>query len=246
MLANALYYGPTPVPEARERCEEILARGAGHPVVEANILCYLGGLAALEGRFDEARELHGRGRRIFEELGHTVGVAGSTTVSGPIELLAGDPAAAERELRAGYDAFEAMGETGILSTLAALLAEAVLAQGRDAEAEELTRASERAAAADDAASQIAWRTVRALALPARRGRRSDDAGTRRVSARVETDFLVMHANALVALAEVLQAGGDGGAPTPVLRRRCGCTRSKGAQCRRGGGQRVCARVRAWA
>ena len=132
------------------------------------MLCYLGGLAALQGNYDEARELHGRGRGIFEELGHAVGIAGSTTVSGPIELLAGDPAAAERELRFGYDAFEAMGETGILSSLAALLAEAVLAQGRSAEAEELTRVSERAATADDAASQIAWRTVRGCAL-ARRG-----------------------------------------------------------------------------
>src|SRR5205085_8761168 len=71
MLVSALYYGPTPVTTARRRCEEILARAAAHPVVEANILCYLGGLAALEGSFDEARELHGRGRGIFEELDHT-------------------------------------------------------------------------------------------------------------------------------------------------------------------------------
>ena len=45
MLVSALYYGPTPVTTARRRCEEILARGAAHPVVEANILCYLGGEA---------------------------------------------------------------------------------------------------------------------------------------------------------------------------------------------------------
>ena len=101
MLANALFYGPTPVVEARERCEELRLLEPTHPVVEGNVLCYLGGLAALQGNYDEARELHGRGRGIFEELGHTVGIAGSTTVSGPIELLAGDPAAAERELRFG-------------------------------------------------------------------------------------------------------------------------------------------------
>ena len=142
MLASAVYYGPTPVVAARHRCDEILEQAAGHPIVEGNVLCYLGGLTAMEGRFDDARALHRRGRRIFEELGHTVGVAGSTTVSGPIELLAGDPAAAERELREGFETFEEMGETGILSTLAALLAEAVLAQGRDVEAEELTRTSE--------------------------------------------------------------------------------------------------------
>ena len=91
MLASALYYGPTPVTEARRRCDEILSRADSHPIVEGNVLCYLGGLAAMEGLFDEARSLHGRGRGIFEDLGHTVGVAGSATVSGPIELLAGDP-----------------------------------------------------------------------------------------------------------------------------------------------------------
>ena len=102
-----------------------------------------------------------------------------------------------------------MGETGILSTLAALLAEAVLAQGRDAEAEELTRASEHAAAADDAASQIAWRRIRALAL-SRRGAHGEATTLAHdaVERAVETDFLVAHADALVALGEVLQAGGD--------------------------------------
>ena len=209
MLASALYYGPTPVPEARQRCDEILSRAAGHPIVEGNILCYLGGLAAMEGLFDEARGLHRRGRRIFEDLGHTVGVAGSTTVSGPIELLAGDPVAAERDLRAGYETFEAMGETGILSTLAALLAEAVLAQGRDAEAEELTRTSEENSTEEDAASQIAWRTVRAVAL----SRRGDVVEAERlardaVALAAETDFLAVRADALVALGEVLLAAGD--------------------------------------
>ena len=86
-----------------------------------------------------------------------------------------------------------MGETGILSTLAALLAEAVLAQGRDAEAEELTRTSEAAATEEDAASQIAWRTVRAVAL----ARRNDVVEAERlareaVALAAETDFLVMH------------------------------------------------------
>ena len=230
MLANALFYGPTPVVEARRRCEELRTLEPKHPVVEGNVLCYLGGLAALQGNYDEARELHGRGRGVFEELGHAVGIAGSTTVSGPIELLAGDPAAAERELRFGYDAFEAMGETGILSSLAALLAEAVLAQGRSAEAEELTRVSERAATADDAASQIAWRTVRGMAL-ARRGevdeahRLAADA----VSRAADTDFLVLHGNALVAQAEVMRASGDGTDAAKCLEDAAALYDAKGAR-----------------
>jgi tetratricopeptide (TPR) repeat protein len=230
MLANALFYGPTPVAEARARCEELRALEPKHPVVEGNILCYLGGLAALEGNYDEARELHGRGRSLFEELGHTVGIAGSTTVSGPIELLAGEPAAAECELRAGYEAFEAMGETGILSTLAAMLGEAVLAQGREDEADELTRTSEQAAADDDAASQIAWRAVRSRAI----ARRGDVAPARTLAdeavARAEaTDFLVLHAQALDARAEVLRAAGEGAAATRDAEAREELLAAKGAR-----------------
>ena len=43
--------------------------------------------------------------------------------------MAGDPAAAERNLRKGYEALVAMGERGYRSTLVTYLAEAVYAQG---------------------------------------------------------------------------------------------------------------------
>ena len=69
--------------------------------------------------------------------------------------------------------------------------------------------SEQAATADDAASQIAWRTVRATVL-ARRGEVDEAEGLARdaVARAAGTDYLGPHGNALVALAEVLDAGGD--------------------------------------
>ena len=45
--------------------------------------------------------------------------------AGWAELLAGDPEAAERELRAGYDVLSDIGEVAWLSTVAAILGEAV-------------------------------------------------------------------------------------------------------------------------
>ena len=208
VLANALYYGPTPVPEALRRCAEILERAHGHRIVEANIVCYLAGLNAMEGRFDEARALYRRGRALFEELGHRYGLASHRAVSGAVEMLAGNAAAAEAEFRAGYDIFEAMGEKGILSTLAALLAEAVHRQGRDAEAERLTAVSEEAATPDDAASQIAWRVTRAKVL-ARRGvlAAAERLAAEAVEIAGRTDFLAMHGDALLALAEILRLSG---------------------------------------
>ena len=70
-----------------------------------------------------------------------------------VELLAGDPASAERELRRDFDELSEMGERYFLSTAAGELARAVYAQGRYAEAEELTRVAEELSADDDVTSQ---------------------------------------------------------------------------------------------
>ena len=52
-------------------------------------------------------------------------------------LAIGDPAAAERYVREGYQAFRAMGERGYLGNLAVLLAETLYAQGRFDEAQQM-------------------------------------------------------------------------------------------------------------
>jgi ATP/maltotriose-dependent transcriptional regulator MalT len=62
-----------------------------------------------------------------------------------------------------------MGEQYLLSTVTAVLARAVCAQGRLDEAAGLTRRAEELAGADDVETQAAWRSVRATVL-ARSGR----------------------------------------------------------------------------
>jgi tetratricopeptide (TPR) repeat protein len=62
--------------------------------------------------------------------------AHSTDVAVLIELLAGEPEAAEREARAAYAVLEEMGDRTYQSSEAYLIAEALLAQGRSGEAEE--------------------------------------------------------------------------------------------------------------
>src|SRR4029450_11702635 len=123
---------------------------------------------------------------------------------GRVERLAGDPAAAETALRAGYEALERLGEKSSRSTLEALLAEALDAQGRYGEAEELTFASEAAAGADDVAAPVGWPCVRPKGL-ARRGERDEAERIAREAVAIadETDFLQTRADARVALAEVL-------------------------------------------
>src|SRR5439155_6772591 len=83
------------------------------------------------------------------------------------ELLGGDPEGAELLLRAAYKTLEAADETAIRTSVAAALAQALAAQGRDDEALEFTEDSERTAADDDVQPQATWRAVRATILARR-------------------------------------------------------------------------------
>ena len=165
VLAACAQVGPTPVPEAIAIAEDVLIQVAGDRKAEAHTLRALANLEAMVGQFDEARAHYRRGRAILEELGWgLIAAFTSATASGPVELIAGDALAAERELRGDYESLAAMGERNFISTTAAFLAEALYRQDRDAEALAMTQESEAIAAADDVATQYLWRTVRAKLL----------------------------------------------------------------------------------
>jgi class 3 adenylate cyclase/tetratricopeptide (TPR) repeat protein len=166
-LAVALQWGPTPAPEAVRRGQEMLDRAAGRPVIEGALLYQLAFAHAMCGRPQRARALYAQGREILDQLGLRGKAAGSTQVSGVVELLAGDAVEAEAQLRWGYEALVEMGEALIAPTSAALLAEALVQDGRYDEAQSFTELSEATAADDDIASQLLWRTARAKTLAAR-------------------------------------------------------------------------------
>ncbi|MGZ4292561.1 MAG: adenylate/guanylate cyclase domain-containing protein, partial [Gaiellaceae bacterium] len=208
LLAQALYYGPTPADEARDRCREFLAEAAGDRALEAALQGTLGGLNAMRGEFDQARALHARAVAIYEEMGHDFRRAARSLVGGEIEMLADDPAAAERELRRGHDILERMGERGLRSTLSAFLARALAAQGRYDEAEEFTRFSEETAGSDDLVTQVVWRSSRAIVL-ARRGELEPGVtlAEEATTLAADADFLDLSASAYTGLAEVLIVAG---------------------------------------
>jgi class 3 adenylate cyclase/tetratricopeptide (TPR) repeat protein len=209
MLALVYCHGPTPVEQAIARCEEILELGRGHGAIEVSTRAKIAGLEAMRGRFELARDLYLQCRAIGEEFGVGPVLAALPNYSGPIELLAGDPKAAERELRAGCRALEELGETSVLSTSAALLARTLERTGQLDEAEEQTVLSERNASRDDLASQTTWRGVRARVL-ARRGEfdRAQQLARDAVAIADRTDFLVWRGEALLDLAEVHRLAGD--------------------------------------
>jgi tetratricopeptide (TPR) repeat protein len=203
-------YGPAPTREAARRCEDVLARGGGMGLVEARALRALASIRAMEGRFDEARELATRARAMLEELGMPLRAAFVSDTLGFIETMAGDFTAAERELRTGYDTVVELGERGFQATIAAELAHALVAQGKLEDGEVLTRLSEDLCAADDVASQVMWRSARARILAAREQLDEAESLAHDAVARAdETDDVNMRAETLVAYAEVLSAAGRG-------------------------------------
>ena len=134
-LATCAQLGPTPVPEAIAIVEGVLAELEGDRKAEAYTLRALANLEAMRGRFDEARALYQASRATLDDLGWRFDAALTSAIaSGPVELIAGDLVAAERELRRDYEALSAMGERNYISTTKAFLAEALYRQGRDEEA----------------------------------------------------------------------------------------------------------------
>jgi predicted ATPase/class 3 adenylate cyclase len=206
-IASSLFFGPTPVAEAIERCEAIRADVEGNLVAVADVLQPLAGLHAMEGRFGDARRLLAVSDVAFEELGLSLSTAVSHHAA-MVEMLAGDPAAAERWLRKGYTALEEMGDRALLSTTAAFLSQALLAQGHDDEAERFAELSGELAAEDDVITQAIWRGVRARVLARRGGLAEGERMARQAVALAErTDFLNHRAEAQLVLAEVLARSG---------------------------------------
>ena len=204
----ALLDGPAPAAEAVSRCEQILASEAGGRRVEGQVQFILAGLRAMQGDFDEARRLLARSASILEELGTRLLAAELSRVHGEIELLADDPAAAERELRRGHETLGRMAEGTNRSLLAALLARAMLAQGRGDEAGRLLEETAGQIATDDFAARIAWGTARSRLLAEQdRVEEAETLGGMVVELARDTDAVGLHAVALLDLATVLARAG---------------------------------------
>ncbi len=207
---QAALWGPSPVTRASGRCLDVvrvLRITRGSSAVEAIALRCQGVLEALRGRSDAARRMIATSRRMVEELGITQRLLEAEMFAGQIELYEGDAAAAEARLRPAYEGLREHGLGIDAARAAALLARALLAQDRAAEAEALSHESE-ALAGDDLSAAVAWRGVRAEAL-AQRGEHAAAIEFARAAVEIAaaTDALLYHADARTALAAALRAAG---------------------------------------
>ena len=208
ILAGSAIYGPLPVEDGIRRCEEVIARFGDNPSVRARTTRALACLWAMHGEFDRARELIQTARAMFVDLGQTYALASSAESSGLVEMLAGDLAAAEQELRRGVELLEGMGERAYLSTLGAMLADVLELADKDDEAGRFARTSQEASDPDDIDSQARWRTVKAkLLAKQRRLEEAEGLAREAVHLAAATDVLNLRGHCYLALGAVLQASG---------------------------------------
>jgi ATP/maltotriose-dependent transcriptional regulator MalT len=204
-----LWAGPAPVEQGLQRSLEVLKQAGTNHKGRASAMFMRAVFEAARGDVDTARELIDRARALLEDVALTVWMAGPLTqMAGVVELSAGDPAAAERHLRWGYETLSEVGEMAWQHTLIALLAEAVREQERYDEAEELARKAEEMAGGEDVWSQVLWRGVVAR-VRARRGEveAAEDLIREALALVDDTDSIELEGMALLACADIREVAG---------------------------------------
>jgi tetratricopeptide (TPR) repeat protein len=217
--AMAAIFDRSPVSETIEWCRGVVASNPDDRVLLMEIARPMAILSAMRGDVEGAEAFLARYSRINEELGPspatTFALAEATAFVADLE---GDHARVERVVRPVFDALRAAGDTNVRASMAGLLAEAAIAAGDVARADEMADDAETVASADDYDAQARWRMVRAQVL-ARSG--AGDAAValadEAVSIVASTEDANLHGQTLLILAEVLvDTGGSDRDPRPIL------------------------------
>jgi class 3 adenylate cyclase/tetratricopeptide (TPR) repeat protein len=194
-LALALYCGPTPVDQAIERCQRLLAELPDDRSLRASITGSIAGLRAMQGEFEEARRLQEGARALHEELGQRYRIATRSLIAAEIEVLAGRPNEAITIFRWALGELQEMGATSVMSTVAAFLADSLADEGSIDDALRYSQLSERHAAGLDVATQVMWRVARANATGAL------GLAQEAVELAEPTDYTYIKARALLAVGD---------------------------------------------
>ena len=215
----AAMLGPTPVDEARRLCAQLRDEVEGHAVYAALLQLYEAFLEAQDGRFDDARARAEASRRPMEEFGRRILLGGQRRYAGQIELLAGDAGAAEALLRDGFRTLREFGERGNAASVAAFLARALQALGRDEEADAMAAEALDLGSPEDVEMHVYAQLARA---GARRATGAVDEAVAIAGHAVDiaerTDASTMRGDALLELGRALREAGTEGDADDAARR----------------------------
>jgi tetratricopeptide (TPR) repeat protein len=160
----AVFWGPTALETGLPRVEALLAAAEGDTSLHAWSIRPVAGFYAMQGRFDEARALLAEAGAILQELGRRIDFETLAFWTGPLELMAANPAEAARVTGRSCDFLEAEGERGWLSTMSTMYSSALYELGRIDEAEAAAVRSRDATTSDDNNAQALWRATLARPL----------------------------------------------------------------------------------
>jgi class 3 adenylate cyclase/tetratricopeptide (TPR) repeat protein len=227
-LLTCEFWGSRHVDLGLDRCREIRERYPGNLWIETHVLQVMGGSQAMKGELAAARASTAEAITISGELDLPLRVAECISTVGTVELIAGDPVAAEHAFRRCHGILEELSEQNLLASNAAYLAEALYRQGRFEEAGDWALVGEKRAAPDDPEAQSGWLRVRAKLL----AREGEGAEGERL-AREAVALMRRHGNAgflpeaLLDLAEVLVRASRADEAKPILLEALAINEAKG-------------------
>ena len=205
VLGLTLFESPTPVEEGVRICARLRRELSAHPVGVAQVNAFFASLRAMQGRFDDARALIASSRSEIEEFGIGTLMTFVELMGVRVETLAADSQAAAQAARAAAECATGIGDSWVYVIAATDLARAVCDQGLPAECLRILDESEQHPAPPDLEIVIKGPATRALAM-AHLGRleEAEPWARKAVSCAIGTQFVGLHANALLVLAEILR------------------------------------------
>jgi tetratricopeptide (TPR) repeat protein len=228
-LLVAMVFGSTPASEGIAAARRVREEYPDSLELQGWASRVLGTFLGLQGDEEAGRQFLEQARAIFAELGHKEALAALSFSTGGLKLTAGNPAAAEREFRAGLELFQIMGERARASTLAAFLVQALVDQGRIEEAEEYVDVSRDMLADRDPSGEGLMKIAAARVL-ARRGR-LDEAirvAAEAVAIAEAIEELLNLPDLLLWQAEILEMAGRTADAEAALRKAADAAERKGA------------------
>ena len=205
-VTGALLAGPTPVPSAIARCEELLENAPESLVGTVGAAWVLSVLRAMACEFASARELVERTSSLLEAIAHPRPLIAMAYAEALIEMLAGEPARAAQAYRRGIEIAQAIGDVAGADVHAVRLAEALCLIGRGEEAAQALRAIPSPPEDASLSSSAHWRLARARVL-ALQGEFAEAESHARVATALvaSSDLLDLRGDVMLVLADVLEA-----------------------------------------
>jgi ATP/maltotriose-dependent transcriptional regulator MalT len=219
--------GSTPVTDALEVCRRILTEVRGDRLAEAIVCGALAQLHAMSGDFELARQRYRQEVGLLSDLDVSRESASTSIDSARVELLAGDLATAEEHLRRDDAQLAGMGERYFRSTVVGMLGRVLLLRGRPEDAEAFVVLAEALSDADDAWSQVLWRSTRARLVAEAFPLRGLELAGQAVDLAATTTDLALRGDTLSDLAEVLAVTGSPAESRVMLKRALSLYERKG-------------------